>query len=109
MDACLNVIERFMSKYADVTIAFYSDNGSNFCGTDNAIKRMYNKNTHQQFQRYYRPKKITWHFNTPPASFQGGAWKRLIRSLRRLLSYFPHDPQTNPVSTYVLITMLAGA
>ena len=46
MDACLNVIERFMSQCADVTIAFYSDNGTNFRGTDNSIKRMYNKNTH---------------------------------------------------------------
>ena len=53
MDACLNVIERFMSQYADVTIAFYSDNGTKFRGTDNAIKRIYNKNTHQKFQRYY--------------------------------------------------------
>ena len=100
--ACLNVIECFMSQYADVTIAFYSDNGTNFRGTDNAIKRMYNKNTHQQFQRYYRPKKITWHFNTPLASTQGGAWERLIRSIRHLLFHLPHDPQTVPVSTDVL-------
>ena len=33
MDAWLNGIERFMLQYADVTIAFYSDNGTNFRGT----------------------------------------------------------------------------
>ena len=33
MDACINVIERFLSQYADVNIAFYSDNGTNFHGT----------------------------------------------------------------------------
>ena len=45
MDACLNVIECFMSQYADVTIDFYSDNGINLHGTHNAIKRMFNKNS----------------------------------------------------------------
>ena len=37
MDACLNAIERFMAQYGDATIAFYSDNGTNFCGVDNAL------------------------------------------------------------------------
>ena len=70
---------------------------------------MYDKNLHQQFKRYYRPKRISWHFNTPLASTQGGAWERLIRSVRRLLSHLPLDPQTVPVSPDVLRTMLAGA
>ena len=109
MDACINVIERFMSQYADITIALYSDNGMNFRGTDNAIKRMFKKNTHQKFKRYYRPKKITWHFNTPLASTQGGAWERLIRSVRKLLSHLPCDPQTFPVTIDNLRTMQAGA
>ena len=45
MDACINAIERFLSQYADVTIAFYSDNGTNFHGMNNATKRMYEKLT----------------------------------------------------------------
>ena len=44
MDACLNVIERFMAQYADVTSAFYSDNGTNFRGISNALRKMYTKN-----------------------------------------------------------------
>ena len=98
-----------MAQYVDVTIAFYSDNGNNFRGTDNAIKRMYTKNMHQQYQIYYRPKKISWHFNTPLTSTQVGACERLIRSIWRLLSHLPLDPQNVPVSTNVLRTLLAGA
>ena len=71
MDASINAIERFLSQYADVTVAFYSDNGTNFQGTNNAMKRMFDKNLHQHFQRYFRPKRISWHFNTPLASSQG--------------------------------------
>ena len=108
MDACINAIERFLSQYADVTIAFYSDNGTNFHGTNNAIKAMYDKNLHQKFQRYYRPKRISWHFNTPLASTEGGAWEHLIRSVRRLLSHLPPDPQIVAIKPDVLRTMLAG-
>jgi hypothetical protein len=74
MDACINALERFLAQYADVMVAFYSDNGTNFQGTSNAMTRMYNKNMHQQLQRYFRPRRISWHFNTPSASSQGGAW-----------------------------------
>ena len=109
MDACINALERFLSQYADVTISFYSDNGTNFQGTDKAMKRMYDKNLHQEFQCYFRPRRISWHFNTPSASSQGGAWERLIRSVRCLLSNLPIDPQTVPIKPDYLRTMLAGA
>ena len=101
--------ERFMAQYVDITIAFYSNNGTNFRGTDNALQKMYTKNIHQKYQRYYRPRKISWYFNTPLASPQGGAWECLIRSVRRLLSHLPLDPQKVLVSIDVLRTMLAGA
>ena len=109
MDACINAIERFLGQYADVTIAFHSDNGTNFEGVNNALTRMYDRNTHQQIQRYFRPRRISWHFNTPSASSQGGAWERLICSVRRLLSNLPVDPQNVPISPDKLRTMLAGA
>jgi hypothetical protein len=109
MDACINAIERFLAQYADVTIAFHSDNGTNFEGVSNAVTRMYDRNTHQKIKRYFRPRRIAWNFNTPSASSQGGAWERLIRSVRRLLSNLPEDPQNVPISTDKLRTMLAGA
>ena len=73
MDACINALERFLAQYSDVTIAFYSDERTNVTGTANAIKRMYDKNTHQQMQRYFRPHRISCHFNTITVSSQGGA------------------------------------
>ena len=109
MDACINALERFLSQYADATIAFYSDNGTNFQGTDNAMKRMHDKNLHHEFQRYFRPRRISWHFNTPSSTSQGGAWERLIRSVRRLLSNLLVDPQILPIKPDYLCTMLVGA
>ena len=43
MDAFLNAIECFMAQYGDLTIAFYSDNGTNFRGADNALRKIYTK------------------------------------------------------------------
>ena len=51
MDVCLNIIEHFMAQYGDVTTAFYSDNGTNFRETDNALRKIYTKNLHQKYQR----------------------------------------------------------
>ena len=87
MDACINALERFLAQYSDVTIAFYSDERTNVTGTANAIKRMYDKNTHQQMQKYFQPRRISWHFNTPSASSQGGTWERLIRFVRYLVQF----------------------
>ena len=76
MDACLNTIEGFMAQYGDVTTAFYLDNGTNFRGADNALRKMYTKNIHQKYQRYYSPWKISLYFNTNLASPQGSTWEQ---------------------------------
>ena len=71
MDACINALEWFLAQYPDVTVTFYTNNGTNFQGTSNAKNRMYNKNIYQELQRYFRPRRISWHFNTPSVSSQG--------------------------------------
>ena len=68
---------------------------------------MYDRIDHQKYQHYYRLKRISWFFNTPLASPQGGAWEWLIHSVRRLLSD-PWQPPNKTVSCDALRRMLAG-
>jgi len=55
----------------------YSDNGTNFVGTENLLKKVNMKNLHVN--------KINWIFNPPSAPWWGGWWERLVRTLKELL------------------------
>ena len=102
IDSCTNAIERFIRKYGDVTHAPYSDYETKFCGVDNSIRDMYNRINHLKYQRYYKPKRISWIFNTPLTSPQGRAWECLIRSICCLLSALLDDPnnKTRPCNAH---------
>ena len=109
MTYCLNVIKQFLATYGDKTKCFYSDNGTNFAGTDKAIRRIYNRIKKQKYKCHFANKCIEWHFNTPLTGPQVGAWERIIRSVRCLLTTSLDDSQWTTVAHGELCTMLAGA
>lgn len=60
--------------------AVYSDNGTNFRGAHNELQKMSRKFIEQGVQDTFNS--ITWHFNPPCAPHMGGAWERLVRSVK---------------------------
>ena len=109
MNNCLNVFQRFLATYGDKIKCFYSDNGTNFAGTDKAILQMYDRINKQKYKRHFVNKSIVWHFNTPLACRQGGAWELMTCGVSKLLTVLPNDPQSKTVSNDDLHTMLTGA
>jgi hypothetical protein len=70
--------------------AIYSDNGSNFVAGNRILKEEFERikcdEAQLKIQHSLRAKEVGWHFNPPLASHCGGIWKRMIRSIRRILA-----------------------
>jgi hypothetical protein len=64
----------------------HSDNGTNFHGADNELKRCLDELDQQRVDMFLAPMKIQWHFNPPLAPHFGGAWERLVQSVKRELN-----------------------
>ena len=65
-----------------------SDNGSNFVGAANELRKAWQEMDHKRIHDYLlegRTDWINWKRNTPTASHMGGIWERQIRSVRNIL------------------------
>ncbi|XP_046745661.1 uncharacterized protein LOC124410954 [Diprion similis] len=74
-------IQRLASRRGFPT-DMYSDNGTNFVKADKELKEAIaniDKNKRRQFAARNR---FNWHFNPPDAPHMGGAWERLVRSIK---------------------------
>ncbi len=63
-----------------------SDNGTNFTSAEKELKRALEELNHNKITQFLAHKGIKWSFNPPSASHHGGAWERLIRMVRKVLS-----------------------
>ncbi|XP_046869379.1 uncharacterized protein LOC124462025 [Drosophila willistoni] len=82
-NSCLMGLRRHISVRGTPK-EIYSDNGTNFRGTDAFLRdklqlddaKMHRELSHQE---------ISWYFNPPSARYMGGAWERLVRSVKTVL------------------------
>ena len=68
----------------------YCDNGTNFVGADRELKRVWKdmENKIQQLNQIsLKPDEVVteWIFNPPAAPHMGGAWERMVRSVKNVL------------------------
>ena len=64
----------------------HSDNGTNFKGANEELKQCLRKLDQSKIRGYLAPQGIEWHFNPPLAPHMGGAWERLVGSVKRALN-----------------------
>lgn len=84
-DSCINAIRRFIARRGQVK-AIRSDNGTNFVAANRELKEAIADWNTSPFQHLFQQHGIKWTFNPPTASHHGGAWERLIRSIRKVLN-----------------------
>jgi len=84
-DSFLNVLRRFLSRRGPV-LHFYSDNGSNFVGTERFLCESIHEWNQHQIEEFLLQKETLWSFNPPSVSQMGGVWERQIRSVQRILT-----------------------
>ena len=84
-DAFINALRRFLSRRGPV-LHFFSDNGTNFISAEKTLREALRQWNQHQIEDFLLQKEIQWTFNPPNASHIGGAWERMIRSVRRILT-----------------------
>ena len=83
-DSFLMALQRFIARRG-VPDKIVSDNGSNFVGAHNELRRWATQIDRRMVVTRSAPHGIEWQFNPPYASHRGGVWERLIRSVRRVI------------------------
>lgn len=68
-----------------------SDNGTNFIGAEKELRKALADLNQNKIQKTLAHKGIKWSFNPPAASHYGGAWERIIRMVRKVLSSVLHQ------------------
>jgi len=80
-ESFLQTFRRFVAHMGRPAI-IYSDNGTNFMGTDRAFRQL----DWEKIIKTSAIERINWRFNPPTAAWWGGWWERLIRLLKQLLN-----------------------
>lgn len=79
-DSFILAVRRFIARRGR-PITIYSDNGTNFVGTNNELKAIdWNK-----IEDFAIDKRIQWKFSPPSAPWWGGFWERLVGMLKNVL------------------------
>jgi hypothetical protein len=100
-DAAIMSLRRFIARRGSPTTIF-SDNGTNFVGASRELRRLHEESV----EEYATNHKIKWRFIPPASPFMGGAWERLVRTVKTALG----SCLTNqPLKEDVLATLLLEA
>lgn len=84
-DSFINGFRRFVARRGQV-LEIRSDNGTNFVGAERELRKAIENLNHNLINDVLLQKSVKWVFNPPAASHHGGAWERLIRSVRKVLN-----------------------
>lgn len=84
-DSFINALRRFIARRGQVK-QLRSDNGTNFIGAERELRTAIEEWNQSQINDVLLQKGIKWTFNPPTGSHHGGAWERLIRSVRKVLN-----------------------
>ena len=87
-DTLILAIRRFIDRQGEVK-SIRSDNGTNFIGADNELKKCLEEIDNERVREYLISRNcdwIIWKRNPPEASHMGGVWERQIRSIRSILT-----------------------
>ena len=83
-DTFINSLERFMNRRGHPNL-IVSDCGSNFRGADKELRACLKELDQEKIKTFAANRRVKWQFNPPNAPHMGGAWERLVRSVKKAL------------------------
>ncbi|CAG7828727.1 unnamed protein product [Allacma fusca] len=104
-DSAILGLRRFISLRGQPT-CLYSDNGSNFRGADNELRKAWSEINFDEIQAKFSVGRMNWKFNPPLSPHFGGAWERLVQYVKKALKI---TLQTRTPKEEVLKTLLYEA
>ena len=84
-DDFINCLRRFVNRRG-APKKMYSDQGTNFTGSTPELKNAIKTMDNQKISEFAVNHQFTWIFNPPGAPHMGGAWERLVKSSKEVLS-----------------------
>lgn len=85
-DECLAAIRRFQARRGR-NLQFYSDCGTNFVGADRQLQRDVADMRRTLCESVAQEFSVKWQFQPAYAPWRGGAWERLIKSIKKCIDY----------------------
>ena len=102
-NAFLMALRRFIARRGKPRV-IYSDRGTNFVGGERELRASIDSWNQTQITEQLSQKHIEWHWNPPAAPHMGGAWERLVASVKRALrAVLGNQCVTDDVLTTVLV------
>lgn len=89
-DLCIMAIRSFLSNRGQ-SAHFYSDNGKNFVGAHNTLNKDLADMKEEFGEAISRTFHIQWHFIPAYSPWFGGAWERLIKTIKSCFDYLLLD------------------
>lgn len=80
-DSTILALRRIISRRGQ-PFNIFSDRGTNFRGADRELREAMEELGFDDLSNEFSQRGIIWNFNPPAASHMGGAWERLIKSVR---------------------------
>uniref|UniRef100_A0A336LWI0 CSON002273 protein n=1 Tax=Culicoides sonorensis TaxID=179676 RepID=A0A336LWI0_CULSO len=83
-DAFILCFRNFMNRRGPVS-DIYCDNGKNFVGAEKVLKEALKQINFEHIANHFTSTNLEWHFNPPISPHMGGAWERLVKSVKKTL------------------------
>ena len=83
-DSAIMAIRRMIGRRGHPG-TMYSDNGTNFRGAEKELRQALEAFDHDKIRGFLTPRGSDWSFNPPATPHMGGAWERLVRSVKTAL------------------------
>lgn len=83
-DSCILTVRNFMARRG-VPCEFWSDNATNFKATQRELTAAFKDIDKEKLERTFTNSSMQWKFIPPASPHMGGAWERLVRSVKDIL------------------------
>ncbi|XP_055589808.1 uncharacterized protein LOC129741989 [Uranotaenia lowii] len=80
-ESCISCVRRFVGR-RESPVEFFTDNGTNFQGADRVLRGQISQGLSATFTNA----NTKWNFNPPGAPHMGGAWERLVQSVKAAMA-----------------------
>ncbi|XP_058448759.1 uncharacterized protein LOC131428730 [Malaya genurostris] len=102
-DSCIMALRNVIARRG-IPNAIYSDRGTNFVGANKELRTQFDQLDHDKISAVFVTSHTTWSFIPPMSPHMGGAWERLIRTVKQNLDrLLPNRSPTDETLRNILI------